>query len=79
MELKYEEEGFLSPSRIILFSFLTIVALLLGKLLYLWFIYIYLFFLAYLYFANLQLIKSGQHNPKIRLKKRDMTNWSYGD
>ncbi len=78
MELKYEEEGFLSPSRIILFSFLTIVALLLGKLI-LWFIYIYFFILAYLYFANLQLIKSGQHNPKRRLKKRDMTNWSYGD
>jgi hypothetical protein len=31
MDLKYEEEGFLTPSRIIIFSFLGIVAFLLGK------------------------------------------------
>jgi hypothetical protein len=32
MELKYEEQGLLSPSRVILLSFLVIVALFLGNL-----------------------------------------------
>jgi len=34
MELKYEEEGFLSPSRVILFTFFAMIALLLGNILF---------------------------------------------
>lgn len=74
MDLKYEEEGFLTPSRIIIFSFLGIVAFLLGN-------YIKILFtnIAYLFIANRALIQSGLHNPRKKLRKKDLTNWSYGD
>ena len=32
-----------------------------------------------MFFANKALINSGLHNPKKKLRRKDMTNWSYGD
>jgi len=71
MELKYEEEGFFTPGRIIIVTFFSVIALLLSK--------INFKNLVYLFVANQALIKSGQHNPKRKIKKKDMVNWSYGD
>lgn len=72
MELKYEEDGFFTPGRIILFTFFSVIALLLS-------IINIKIILVYLFIANQTLIKTGQHNPKRKLKKKDYANWSYGD
>jgi hypothetical protein len=68
-----KDEGLFSTGNIIIFSFLFLLILLIGK-------YYLINFIVYLYFANKALIAQGGYKKKKSHKsKKGQEFWSYGD